>query len=107
MPTTHRIGPGRRRWQALAVALVLATVPACTSLEDKGSSLGNLSAAFDSNPYEPSTFNKWWNGDKTKGDVSLPGKENPARTAMDEKARQDLEEAKNLYLAKEYAKAEP
>src|SRR6476660_5894229 len=110
MPTNDRnVGsrPRRRRRQGLAVALLLVAVPACTNLEGSGNSTGNFSAMFQSNPYEQSTIDKWWHGDRTKADVTLPGKENPARTAADDKATRDLEEAKALYQAQEYAKAEP
>src|SRR5947209_15105838 len=84
MPTTDCIGRSRSRRpgrQALAVALLLLAVPACTNLENAGSGVGNLSAIFQGNPYEQTTLDRWMHGDRTKGDVTLPGKENPARTA--------------------------
>lgn len=67
-----------------------------------------------SNPYdEPSVFSsKWWAKPAPKDEMVLPGNGSGNGTpdsehvATDDRARRDIEEAKQLYQSKEYAKAE-
>ena len=61
---------------------------------------------LQSNPYEePVGLRRLWGEDEKKS-INLPEAEGSKRTAMDEKARVDLEEAKRLYQAQDYAKSE-
>jgi len=58
-----------------------------------------------SNPYEKSGLARWWG--KSEDTMVLPGGASSERTALDDKARQDLDQGKRHYQAKEYDKAQP
>jgi outer membrane protein assembly factor BamD (BamD/ComL family) len=88
--------PGR--FVLLVLALAASALPGCTS--------GGGVLDFQSNPYDPPSGIQLWGKDDPKDATTLPGAEGSKRTLYDDKARVDLEEAKRLYKAQEYAKAE-
>src|SRR5262249_34707207 len=104
MATTEhaRCGPlGVRRPSRLVLlvlALALPVLPGCTS--------GGGAFDLQSNPYDPPSGIRLWGKDESKASTTLPAAEGSKRTIYDDKARVDCEEAKRLYQAQEYAKAE-
>ena len=93
---------GRARFGGACLLLICALpgLPGCAGLNNP---------LVSNNPYEKdeSTGWSWFSGaSEDQKPLLLPGAEDAKRTAMDEKARTDLEAAKLLYQQKEYAKAE-
>jgi outer membrane protein assembly factor BamD (BamD/ComL family) len=108
IPRRRRPAPGGFVRAGLTFALALGlglTGLGCTSFNKSVSNSGGALSWLSSNPYdEPSGVGAWW---------SKPAPDSPAtpeaaaqRTAMDDKARGDLEVAKRQYLDKNYAEAE-
>jgi outer membrane protein assembly factor BamD (BamD/ComL family) len=90
---------GRARLGGACLLLILVG-PGCAGLNNP---------LVSNNPYEKDDSSGWsWfsGASEDKKPLLLPGAEDAKRTAMDEKARTDLEAAKLLYQQKEYAKAE-
>ena len=100
----RRHSPGRIRLGGVALSLLLLASSGCAGLSNP---------FVSSNPYEKEdptdTGWNWFSRDTTAADkqpLLMPATEDVKRTAMDEKARVDLEAAKRLYQEKQYVKAE-
>jgi outer membrane protein assembly factor BamD (BamD/ComL family) len=99
----RRHPPGRARFGGVALLLLLVVAGG------SGCSTGN--PFVTNNPYEKGDTTdqgwSWFSGTTAdKQPLLLPGVEDGKRTAMDEKARADLEAAKVLYQKQQYAQAE-
>src|SRR5438552_587977 len=113
MATTYRtprsLGGLLRPGLTLALALGLGlTGLGCTSFGNSPTPTGGgIFSWASANPYEePSGLSAWWNKKPATDGMVLPGGDAAERTAMDDKARRDLEIAKRQYLDKNYAEAE-
>src|SRR5262245_60286092 len=108
MATTSAMPRSRRRFGlGLTLALALSLSGAgCTSFKHPVSnSGGGVFAWAASNPYdEPAGIGTWFEK-KSLADTLTP-EDIAKRTARDDKARQDLEVAKRLYVEQSYTAAE-
>src|SRR3954447_11865833 len=78
----------------------------CSSFGSNAGSGGGLFSFASANPYdEPAGISTWINSKRSADDLGTPVSD-AERTAMDDKARHDLDIAKRLYFDKSYAQAE-
>lgn len=100
------LGGPVRPGMAILFAIAATVVAGCNS-PSTSKSQGGLLGMTASNPYdEPAWYENLWNKKPAKDGMVLPGGEAAERTVIDDKSRKDLEEAKKLYLDKNYADAE-
>ena len=98
MKTTESTRPSRI---LAGSALVILTLLSGCASTDNGA--GGVFSLFKRNPYDNPEATHWWGNSTETAKAGAEGK----RTEGDENARRDLDEAKRVYDAKDYAKAEP
>jgi outer membrane protein assembly factor BamD (BamD/ComL family) len=100
-----RFGGSLRRAALALIAALAAFGSGCTSTSSS-SMYESITGFAKPNPYDQTTsFTDWFKKPTVDADPASPAAMGE-RTAIDDKARRDIEEAKQLYKAQNYAEAE-